>query len=248
MVGSHEMCPKQQVIINKSNKFHSVKLPNKALNEKLKEERRIVRKNKQKRPIRDAATTPELRAAFDFIQNSEFKAFSKARDRVSILLLYLFGFRASTLRLITVGHLNEVLNNDSLTLFLAKSKSIKRCFFPKTSITKQLIKENRKSFLLLMKGEKYDDPVITSEGSTIPLSRSYLTERLNLILKEAGKTCGKTLSSHSFRIGFTTAVIEQAGLDIAQKVVGHVNIATTAVYTRRQINESDLQRIMHQLR
>ena len=50
---------------------------------------------------------------------------------------------------------------------------------------------------------------------------------------------GKNISSHSFRIGHVTALIDQFGLLQAQKLINHENAETPLRYARNKLESSD---------
>ena len=110
---------------------------------------------------------------------------------------------------------------------------------------KQLIIKLEPSFQILL-GDRKDEQLVFTQtyDSEKTLSRITLTVRINKILKESSKASHKKLSSHSFRIGLTTALIETAGIDIAQAMIGHKDIATTAVYSRRTFDAKQANDIM----
>lgn len=85
--------------------------------EKLTGERRLARKIRERQPLRDPATIPELDMVFSKIDETENSAFIKSRDKVCLLFLYLFGFRTSNLRLLTVKHLLQTLKNKDVVMW-----------------------------------------------------------------------------------------------------------------------------------
>jgi site-specific recombinase XerD len=65
-----------------------------------------------------------------------------------------------------------------------------------------------------------------------PVHRQYLTERINKYLKLVSQKTGKHFTSHSFRIGLITALIDTTGISMACKIAGHSDIKTTELYNR----------------
>jgi site-specific recombinase XerD len=65
-----------------------------------------------------------------------------------------------------------------------------------------------------------------------PVHRQYLTERINKYLKIVSQKTGKHFTSHSFRIGLITALIDTTGISMACKIAGHSDIKTTELYNR----------------
>lgn len=87
--------------------------------------------------------------------------------------------------------------------------------------------------------------MITAPNSAQPLNRSWLAARINKILKGVSKLEKKHITSHSFRIGQTTSLIEMCGLPAAQQIIGHRDIRTTIRYIRTRMSESDTRAYVH---
>lgn len=217
-----------------------------ARKEKEAEEKKQIRKLRERRPARDAATCPEFLNAIATVEATKNRSqFCAARDKIALLLLYLFGMRIGNLSLITAGHLQQILKQKQVLLPLIKTKKpVYKNFYISESM-KQLIIKLESSFQILL-GDRKDEQLVFTQtyDSEKTLSRITLTGRINKILKESSKASHKKLSSHSFRIGLTTALIETAGIDIAQAMIGHKDIATTAVYSRRTFDAKQANDIM----
>lgn len=220
------------------------------LDEKLALERREINKNRTRRPPRDAITWTELETVYHIIDNSNAAPFQRKRDKLAMLLLYLFGLRVSNLRVLTFLQIRQLLEEDrvSINLPIIKSKDIAFREFPIPSSARHLIRQLSDEIQAVLNEDlnkgKDSDFVFTREGQQAPLSRQYLTERTNFILKEASRQCGKTLTSHSFRIGLITSIIEVDSLESANQVIGHANLSTTLLYSRRRFNEKQLRNII----
>ena len=52
------------------------------------------------------------------------------------------------------------------------------------------------------------------------------------------------MKTHSFRIGLTTTLIEYGKVEAAQKVIGHSNLITTAVYNRTHYKKKEFYSLM----
>ena len=107
-----------------------------------------------------------------------------------------------------------------------------------------LILERKADIEVLCQGKEGNDLVIAAKGKRKVLHSAQLTEKLNKVLRHASKTVRKNLKTHTFRIGLTTSIIEVDGIEAAQRVIGHANLATTAVYNRTQYKEKDFLRVM----
>lgn len=66
------------------------------------------------------------------------------------------------------------------------------------------------------------------KGKTV-MSASSLQRLVNTHM---GKVLGAEYSSHSFRAGVATRLQKEAGLKVAQKVLGHASFKTTLLYDR----------------
>jgi len=215
---------------------------------KFKEERRLARKNRDRLPIRDQATMPELYQAIKIAQKNSNKPYVVSRDIVCLILLYCYGFRAANLRLFTVSHIKQILYNDSLTIPLIKSRN-EQVSYAITPPLRALIEQYKEHFLVLIEGKEDSPqiPVITTQNEQKPLSRVSLTNRINNILEKTGKICHKNLKTHSFRIGFITSIIEASSIDEAKHFVKHANISTTNVYNRRNLSEAKAKAILNKV-
>lgn len=81
-------------------------LENQEIARKLAEKRSLQlaeqRRNRVRKPPRDAASLPELYAALNNINDRDYRSdFTRSRDRVPLIMLYFTGLRVSNLLLIT---------------------------------------------------------------------------------------------------------------------------------------------------
>lgn len=91
------------------------------------------------------------------------------------------------------------------------------------------------------------DPVMRrTEGSSELLSETNLQKRLNRILKKLSAATDMLFRTHSFRKGLATSVLEMAGVDVAQYVMGQKFkvFDTAASYTRRKYSQKDLTKVL----
>ena len=86
--------------------------------------------------------------------------------------------------------------------------------------------------------------MITPKGKKQPLQTSNLDAKLNQVLRHTSKVVKKNLKTHSFRIGLTVTLIQYGGVEGAQKVIGHSNLTTTAVYNRTHYKEKEFYSLM----
>lgn len=207
--------------------------------------------NRQKKCRRAAATFPEFLESIKIINSKSYKSeFVRSREKVSLLLLFLTGIRVSNLCEITASDLQCLLTEEESVYFQVNAiKSKKHTVYGTwlTSISLSLVQEYKADILRILQDKEPGDYVFTSKSSNFSLDRSSLTKSLNKILKPAGKVFGKTISSHSFRIGHITALIAQFGLFHAQHLIGHENAETTLRYARDKFETKELTTRMYKV-
>ncbi|MGP1520778.1 MAG: tyrosine-type recombinase/integrase [Treponema sp.] len=152
-----------------------------------------------------------------------------ARDIALFSSLYSTGARASELLSLDVEDINF---NLSSAIVMGKGKKEREVFF--TSFVKQALKNYFVEREVLLK-ERHK---VVEKGSN-PLFLNMRGSRLsiwgvNYIIKRYIRFCPniKSLSAHSFRHSFATALISRgADIRIVQELLGHENISTTQNYT-----------------
>ena len=216
----------------------------KAQLEKLNKEKRDRRRARERRPSRAAATYAEYQEAMNGVSTLTRNPYVAARERVCLLFLDISGVRVSNCLKLTAFHLQQMLKGDTFVISEIKTRQTRHLT---TNINKSihaLILERKDDIETICQGKQGNDRVITAKGKGKPLHTSNLDEKLNQILEVASKVLKKHLRTHSFRIGLTTSIIEVGGVEAAQKVIGHANLTTTAVYNRMNSKEKDFLRLM----
>ena len=107
-----------------------------------------------------------------------------------------------------------------------------------------LILERQADIAIICQGKEGNHSVITGKGKEKPLYASNLDRKLNQVLKHTCKVVKKNLKTHIFRIEITTSLIEVGGIEAAQKIIGHSNLTTTAIYNRTHYKEKDFLSLM----
>ena len=237
----------EKVIQAQKEQLNTLVQTQRAANEekRLKAEKKLIRSNRTRLPARDAATIPELLTAWQVVEESQSPSFTKARSKVLLLMLYISGERIANLRLLTVNHLQHLIDPGItyITLPCIQSKETKYRQITVSKHVRAYIQQCEKKIHLLLQGKTGDAPVITAQGTTAPLERAYLTNHVNHTLKKTGKKLHQKVSSHSFRIGLTTSIIVTTGLPEAQVYMGHANIETTNVYNRGNFDLERMRKI-----
>jgi site-specific recombinase XerD len=208
---------------------------------KAKEEQKARRLNRKQLPTRDMAGLAELKIALDFIAHQEKRPqFTRARDVVCIFLMFITGVRVGNLLKLNISHIQQIINDQRFDLILIKKKKPTVQSFVLPAIAYPLFKEVLPFFETIIKNKNDADAAIAQEDSTTPVRREYLTERINEILRHVSKVTHKNIKTHSFRINLTTALIETVGIDAASKAIGHADIRTTEMYSRRNLGANEI--------
>ena len=171
------------------------------------------------------------------------------------------GYRTALL-----GNPNEYINKSSNKSFIIagvsdqknkskyrKNRTVPILEFIITPSMRILIKAQTKNIEYLIGSKKESDFVITgSREENIPMHRVSLTRTINIILSETGAANEKTLTSHSFRKGVTTNLINnEPPLEVVKSIMGRSDIKTTAAYSNRSLDSKQkelfLEKIWHNL-
>lgn len=215
----------------------------KDMEEREKAAKKVLRKNRKRLPARDAASAPELFTAWSVCEQSNADDFSISRNIVVLLILFLTGERISNILLFTANHLRQLLDPATIYIVIPRIKSVETRYRTVTFSQHawSLISRCEKHIRTLLLGKQEDDFVITARGKTKTLGRTYLNKNINNILKIVGKRHHKKISTHSFRIGLTTSIIETSGIHAAQAFIGHADISTTNIYSRAELGIDKLR-------
>jgi len=78
------------------------------------------------------------------------------------------------------------------------------------------------------------------------LNRSTFTNRLNKSLCRTGVFFDKVFTTHSFRIGFLSAIIqaESSNLEAAKYLANHSKVSTTSLYNRKEYSSAEIQKLL----
>ncbi len=139
-------------------------------------------------------------------------------------LLYLTGCRVSEIINFTCKDIENIIVNKQISLDNStKTKKPRALLFNYTG-TKMLIDldytdcSERTSFLFY------------SKGSNTPMVTSVFNRLVNTHLK---KVLGELYTTHSFRAGYITRIVERTGnIETARSLVGHKTIKTTMGYLK----------------
>lgn len=153
---------------------------------------------------------------------------SNVKHRVIIELLYSTGLRLQEL----VNLKRADIDFDSNTILVRHGKG------GKDRLT--IIGESLKNDLLKLYSETSGPYVIQGRKG------KYSKKSVQKVLEKAGRLIGARLTPHMLRHSFATHLLED-GIDIRyiQKLLGHVSVSTTQVYTH--VAKSELARIQNPL-
>jgi site-specific recombinase XerD len=96
-----------------------------------------------------------------------------------------------------------------------------------------LLQERKKDFRLLISliPEGSDFLFFSSYKAGKPVRREFLTRKVNECLKKIGIEPGYFHTSHCFRVGYITKLLQITGeLALIRQIIGHVNIQITSRY------------------
>lgn len=147
----------------------------------------------------------------------------EVRDKAMLEVMYASGLRVSELLSLKIDQVN--LNRSVIRVF---GKGSKERIVPLGDFAKSFLLKYLNEVRLINKGHKTRTLFLNKEGGEI--SRQYFHRLVKKYAKQAGIT--KNISPHSLRHAFATHLIEnECELRIVQALLGHVNIATTQIYT-----------------
>ena len=137
-----------------------------------------------------------------------------------------------------------MLEGNSFHISAIKTRETKHLTITVNKAVHALILERQADIASICQGKQENLLVITPKGKKESLFASNLDRKLNQVLKGTCKVVKKNLKTHSFRIEITTSLIEVGGIEAAQKIIGHANLTTTAVYNRTHYKENLFLRLM----
>lgn len=149
------------------------------------------------------------------IGQNEFKKLSNACKNKSLLramiLMYYGGFRVNEVKQITNEQISQVLKTGEIDIYISKQKIKRVVYFNKNAI--------QELYMCLANTQK--EHFLNYTGDSL---RVLLNKFIKNIL-------GDGYTSHGFRRGFITTIIQSSGNPkLAQYVIGHKNINTTLHY------------------
>jgi integrase len=157
-----------------------------------------------------------------------------------------FGLRASEAGLLKVQELESLLEGtENLTVYQPKVNAY-RLVLVTEDMRRDLRTHHREDLLRLKAVHGGNSEVCLSascQGKTkgSPLCARDWVSGLNKILQGFAKKEGlKGITTHCFRVNFITCMLTKLPIQQVQKIVGHRDIKTTAVYDRFDLQKDSL--------
>jgi len=221
---------------------------------RLKNLRLAKSKGRKKKPRRDALYYEHLVFTLNLIINSSPKTRrTKSYDVLALILLYIFGLRVSNLLVLKQADLRRIKEYFSgaythgIKLPIIKSgrnPSKHVTFYPPPELVSLF--EEYCEYVDFFCGGACEDIVFKNTCSGKPLDRSTFTNRLNKSLGRTGVFFDKVFTTHSFRIGFLSSIIQAEGgsLEAAKHLANHSKVSTTSLYNRKEYSSSEVRDLL----
>ena len=166
-------------------------------------------------------TDTEIRRVFRIIETTRHAE----RNRLAFTLSIYAGLRVGEIAALTVG---DVATTDGdvrreIKLGAHQTKGSKG----RTVVLANRVRKEIEGYLKTRSNWRNDSPLIASQRN----GRAFSTVSLSMLFKEIYETAGIRTSSHSGRRTFATRLnAKGVGMRTIQKLMGHRNIGTTALY------------------
>lgn len=185
-----------------------------------------------------------------FLKEKRPRGYSKtnwSRSRLAITTMRYLGLRSSEAGLVKVQELESLIEgSDELKqVYQPKVDRFRFVLVPEEAV--YLLLTEHKEDLSLLKAVHEGNSGITlsasCQGKTkgSPLSVRDWSTGLNQVLHKIAKKKGfKGITTHCFRINYISRLLTQLPIQKVQKIVGHRDIKTTAVYDRFDFKDKSL--------
>ena len=166
-------------------------------------------------------TDTEIRRVFRIIETTRHAE----RNRLAFTLSIYAGLRVGEIAALTV---NDVATAESrvrreIKLGAHQTKGSKG----RTVVLANRVRKEIEAYLKARSTWRNDSPLVASQRN----GRAFSTVSLSMLFKEIYETAGIRTSSHSGRRTFATRLkAKGVGMRTIQKLMGHRNIGTTALY------------------
>jgi integrase/recombinase XerD len=166
-------------------------------------------------------TDTEIRRVFRIIETTRHAD----RNRLAFTLSIYAGLRIGEIAALTVGDVasadGRVRREIKLGAHQTKGSN------GRTVVLANRVRKEIEAYLKTTSARRNDSPLIASQRN----GRAFSTVSLSTLFKEIYETAGIRTSSHSGRRTFATRLnAKGVGMRTIQKLMGHRNIGTTALY------------------
>jgi integrase/recombinase XerD len=166
-------------------------------------------------------TDTEIRRVFRIIETTRHAD----RNRLAFTLSIYSGLRVGEIAALTVSNVATVDGNvrREIKLGAHQTKGSKG----RTVILATRVRKEIEAYLKKRSARRDDSPLIASQRN----GRPFTTVTLSMLFKEIYEMAGIRTSSHSGRRAFATRLnAKGVGMRTIQRLMGHRNIGTTALY------------------
>lgn len=214
--------------------------------EKIIQDKKIKRKNRQRLPKREPITTDIYNFLIDQTETMDYQnRYISARLRLALALLAITGIRISELLPLKMVQIKTLFSESWIAIDRSKrGPASHKAFLTREGI--KLIRDRGKDFEFLLNFKNENSYIFTAEYSDKPLERESFTNLINQFLKRSAKEMAvqPNLSSHSFRIGFITKLWRNTSdIEFVKQTVGHAKITTTSLYIEHLSDDERKRRI-----
>ncbi len=174
--------------------------------------------------IKENITEAEYKKLVYGVQgNDRLKEYTKQNLIRAFTLLYFTGLRLNEVQELTMGHIKELLEQESTKLILSKTKS-ERKLYAGTAFKKALQK------YVSLEGEPKSPVIGKGSNASESLHPISFIAQVNAVIKSI---LGEGYTSHSFRQGLITEMGSKGvNVKIIAKFIGHSDVKTTMRYIK----------------
>ncbi len=205
--------------------------------------------------IKALDSSSSLNSYYKIIELVQEKDKKSSRIRLALCLLYVTGFRISTLLLLRKFDIKNLLEHHRIKDPI-KIKTLGSTFESHYvnigTLGLSLLKDRWSDFEALMKGKNENDFLFTAYNKKQEvikkdkaLTRVTLNIDVNNTLKRASEEFNRKIRSHSFRVSYIRDMLSiYTPIESAQTIVGHKGIKTTAYYHQKKISNAEAKLIV----
>ena len=148
----------------------------------------------------------------------------------------------------TLERLQPIIKQQRCEFYQPKVNRNRVCNFPK--ISRPYFEAIKNNIEIVFDTNPTEAQKMTKTGQTLKLyqfistSPHKSTRLIKIYLQFFSKKFNLTLTSHSFRIGYMTKILEHSSVDPAQSFVGHKDIRSAMVYSRYDVADKKALQVL----